>query len=252
LVDIRENRKLRSNEVFRQYDAAGAVFDELPAPTRADCHYLITAWSPADEDLSDPENGAHGGTGEEHELLHQVASVLNDHQPLVPNAVFGGTFPGGFDNDLKTEALPTQLLPVEGFPKYAEFWGTMGPNQAWKPAVYLVVTVPLRVAKRMAGPPVTTLGADWRPDWDQPGDLVLDIGGLVFDGTNTVAGATVRLENLAGGVVQTNTSDDLGRFRFARLSEQKYVLRAWVTGIGDDARQVDVPSPAGEYDLHLT
>ncbi len=252
LVDVRENRRLRSNEVLREYDPAGGVVDEWPAPTRADCHYLITAWSTADEDLADPENGAHGRSGEEHQILHEVASVLNAHQPLVPAAVFGGAFPTGFDNDLKAETLPTELLPVEGFPKYAEFWGTMGQLHPWKPAVYLVVTVPLRVAKRTLGPPVTTVFGEYRPDWERTGELLLDIGGTVLDGSSPVRGASVRLESPAGALLQSATSDELGRFRFARIGSQPYVLRAWATGVGDDERDVDVPSPSGEYDLHLT
>src|SRR6266498_3376631 len=66
LVDLRENRKLRSNERVRTVEN-GIVADE-PVPARLDCHYLVTAWSPATE--------GQGRTAEEHELLHQVVSVL--------------------------------------------------------------------------------------------------------------------------------------------------------------------------------
>lgn len=254
LVDLRENRKLRSNEVFRDYDASGGLIDEWPAPARADCHYLITAWSNADEELSDPDNGVLGKTGEEHEMLHEAASILSDTQPLVPRSVFGGTMPTGFDPDLADETLPTTVLPIDGFPKYAEFWGTMGAGTSpWKPAVYLVVTIPLRVKRRTAGPPVTTMFSDWRQDWKKPGELLIDIGGTVTKAGEPVAGAWVALETPAQELIQSATSDKLGHFVFTRVVSGQYRLRAVAASEGADERpDVYVPSPTGEYDLHLT
>src|SRR5689334_3245941 len=43
LIDLRENRKLRSNERVRTFDQ-GFVY-ETPIPVRLDCHYLISAYS---------------------------------------------------------------------------------------------------------------------------------------------------------------------------------------------------------------
>jgi hypothetical protein len=37
-----------------------------------------------------------------------------------------------------------------------------------------------------------------------------------------------------------------------RVEPQQYWLRAGAGGVGDDERQIDVPSLTGEYDLHLT
>src|SRR5687768_10312129 len=47
LVDLRENRKLRSNERVRTAPENGTVYTQ-PAPARMDCHYLISAWSPTE------------------------------------------------------------------------------------------------------------------------------------------------------------------------------------------------------------
>jgi hypothetical protein len=47
LVDLRENRKLRSNEQVRSIEN-GVVYED-PAPTRLDCHYLISGWSPTEQ-----------------------------------------------------------------------------------------------------------------------------------------------------------------------------------------------------------
>src|SRR5689334_24532296 len=45
LVDVRENRVLRSNERLRDFQNGSIT--ETRAPRRMDCHYLISAWSPA-------------------------------------------------------------------------------------------------------------------------------------------------------------------------------------------------------------
>jgi hypothetical protein len=255
LVDLRENRKLRSTELFREYDAATGTITETPSPTRVDCHYLITAWSNATENLADPEHGHHGKTGEEHAILHEVASLLNMHQPLVPADVFGGAFPPGFDLDLRNVTLPTLLLPVDGFPKFAEFWGTMTDVHPWKPAIYYVVTLPLRVPTHPFGPPVTTLFADYREDWSEDGDLLIDFGGTVLDKHGVAAsGAWVRLEAVVppGRLVRAATTDDDGHFLFTRVLAQAYLLRAGLTGVGTAGAPIDVPAPSGLYDLQLT
>ncbi|MCA9620775.1 MAG: DUF4255 domain-containing protein [Myxococcales bacterium] len=45
LVELRENRELRSNERTRELD--NGLVTETKAPRRVNCHYWITAWSPA-------------------------------------------------------------------------------------------------------------------------------------------------------------------------------------------------------------
>ena len=67
LVDMRENRKLRSNERSRE-NHNGVVIEE-PAPARMDCHYLISAFSTAEPQLEP--------TLDEHTLLYAVAAVLH-------------------------------------------------------------------------------------------------------------------------------------------------------------------------------
>ena len=82
LVDLRENRKLRSNERVRTTDGNGYVFEER-VPDRLDCHYLISAWSPATlaPPLVDP-------TLDEHALLYEVAAALMLNAPFNPTRVY--------------------------------------------------------------------------------------------------------------------------------------------------------------------
>lgn len=246
LVDMRENRALRSNQRVRTF-ANGTVRDE-PAPPRMDCHFLLSAWSPAAATQQvDP-------TPEEHQLLYEVTAALLDFSPLnaaevygpmAPNPAWPADFQRFFDDD-----LPTTVLPVEGFVKLAEFWGTMDQPQPWRPAVYLVVTVPV-LPRRPAieGPAVTTI----RTDFGRPGALDEQrylVGGAVRDALGTpVPLAWLRLETAAGIELLTTTADSAGAFRIAGLAPGAYTLRFASPQHGAQSRAIAVPSPSGEYDL---
>jgi hypothetical protein len=211
------------------------------APGRLDCHYLISAWSNATEDQ--------GKTLEEHQLLHEAVAALLNAQPLQPSAVFGAhPFPIGFPVALADDELPVTIAPEDGFPKLPEFWGTMGQGVAWKPAVWLVITVPVPYATHDAGPMVTTMFSAYRPGVEE----LLDIGGQVLAAGAPVPGAAVRLLARPGDVrVQATAADELGRFRFTSVRAGAYRLRAGAQGVGSDDRTIDIPSNTGEYDLHL-
>jgi hypothetical protein len=257
LFEMRENRRLRTNERERRIENGITV--DMPAPRRVDCHYLITAWSAASV------TPAVEPTLDEHQLLYEVTAALIAHESLVPRQVFApGALPAGFPPALADAELPTTLLPVEGFAKYAEFWGTMGNVHPWKPAVYLVVTLPVLLKPQEAGPPVTTLsttlGVAGRPETMAQ---QLHIGGLVLDAraapAQPVARAWVRLETDTGnpaveGVpLGTGETDGLGRFRFGPLPAGQYRLRVRARGLGEQLRGgIPVPSPSGAYDVQFT
>lgn len=256
MVDIRENRKLRSN--YRE--PSGVVDGEVlftPAPARVDCHYLITAWSPAQS------NPAVEPTADEHALLYATMAVLMEFNPLNAVTVYG---PGDpilpLLPDLFKTDLPMQVLPVDGFIKQPEFWGTMGENHRWRPAIYLIVTLPLGMPTRSAGPQVTTREAAFGRS-NVPGELtgepefLYQIGGMVLDATAAppvpVAGAWVRLLDALGQASQVTRSDTAGRYSFNRVPPNDYQLEARATGFAvPPARPITVPSGSGEYDLTLT
>jgi hypothetical protein len=253
LVDVRQNRKLRSNA--RERTLADGVWYEEPAPDRVDFHYLITAWSPATD--------AEDRTQAEVALLYEVLAVLLDNSPLNPSRVLNPTALSAIDPLIQEADLPTQVASVEGFPKLAEFWGTMGTDYRWKPVVYLIVTLPVARRSRMAGPMVTTCITEYRLDgspetaevWIQIGGTVLDATGVLPDGSPTppvpLPGAWVRLENLSGEALQTTQTNEVGRFSFSGLRPGRYQLnwRATNWPVPPGPRVIDVPSPSGEYDL---
>lgn len=249
LVDLRENRKLRSNEKTRTIAANGDV-SETPAPRRIDCHYLISAWSPADV------TPAIEPTLDEHAALYLVASSLTQHDPLLATAIYApGPVPPTFPPEFAEAQLPIAVVPPEGFIKLAEFWGTMGEKHRWKPVVYLIVTIPVLPPSQLAGPIVTTSFAEVLvTDVPASGETLLQIGGTVRDTQAPplpIAGAWIELLNLGGIRLQLTVSDAAGHFTFTRLAAGAYRLCASRAGFGVSTRDVSVPSPTGEYDLQL-
>lgn len=256
LIDVRENRKLRSNQVTR---AVGDGFvAESFAPMRLDCHYLITAWSPADV------SPAIEPAMDEHKLLYEVAAVLANHQPLVPSNVYTGGLPLGFPEAIADAALPIEFVPVEGFSKYAEFWGTMGASKPWRPAIQLVVTLPILYEPGDPVPFVTTQLSNYRIGENDAGTQ-MRIGGYVLDAISPgadgapvpVQGAWVELEALTGERLQLTRTNGSGQFEFGELrpagsvdgTPHTYRLRAHSIGYPETTRELQFPSPSGVYDL---
>jgi hypothetical protein len=246
LVDIRENRKLRTNERERRFDN-GMVYEE-PAPTKLDCHYLISSWSPT---TISPQVKP---TADEHVLLYQVAAVLINTAPFNPSRMYPplsnplNAWPQRF----RDADLPAVVTPAEGFPKLAEFWGTMGHGHRWKPVIYLIVTIPVELIENVAGPMVTTRITEYRQTGKpETAEVWIQIGGTVYDSAgNAVAKAWVRLETLAEDPLQTTETDEKGRFTFLNLSAGKYQLH--VRALGKKITPtIDVPSPTGNYDVTL-
>ena len=253
LVDLRENRKLRANTRLPDAVVNGSVEIKV-APARLDCHYLITAWSPAQP------GPAVEPTVDEHLLLYQATAVLMNNLPLNPSHIYApGSPPLLATPDLIREAdLPTQILPAEGFPKLSEFWGATGANHRWKPAIYLVVTLPVALQREVAGPMVTTLITEYRQAGQpQTAAIRIEIGGHVRDNSVNpavpVPDAWVRLERIDGTPLQTTHTNDQGRFAFGELTPGPYRLQWRAEGFAPPPapRVIEIPSPTGEYDLLL-
>jgi hypothetical protein len=248
LVDLRENRALRDPQwdlVFQN----GQPQREA-APVRVDCQYLISAWSPA---VVTP---AVEPTLDEHALLYHAMGALTNADPLNPSQVYpaGSAALAGVDPLIRDADLPVQIVPAEGYPKLAEFWGPMGANSRSKPAIYYIVTVPVALRRQVAGPLVTTRIIEFRQDGDPAtAEQWLQIAGTVSDPTRApVDGALVTLSGAGGRVLGTVTTGADGRFTFGGLGFDGYAIHAEKPTVGTADETTAAPSPTGDYDLTLT
>ena len=251
LFDLRENRKRRSNARVRVGVESGQVV-QAPAPARVDFHYLVTAWSPA------TLTPAVEPTLDEQVLLYEALAVLMQNAPLNPSRIYppGSGALAAVPELIREVDLPTQVVPPDGFPKMAEFWGTMGTGHRWKPGIYLVVTLPVILLREIAGPMVTTRITEYRrTGHPETAETWIQIGGHVLDATVDppvpVPDAWVQLETTGGEPLQATETSELGRFTFERLHAGQYQLRWRATGhaLPVAPRTITVPSPSGEYDL---
>jgi len=245
LVDIRENRLLRSDERVR--DVQSRMITDRPRPRRIDCHYLISAWSPATVTPNiEP-------TADEHALLYKTIGTLMNAEPFVATNIYApNPLPAGFPTEIADVELPTTILPVDGFPKIAEFWGTFGTVHPWRPMIYFIATLPVILTQEILGPMVTTRITEYRqPNRAGVSETVIEIGGTVIAAGNPLAGAWVRLEDMAAVPVTVATTDSDGRFIFGGLKQGTYVLRVRAQGFSEATRTVDVPSASGDYDVQL-
>jgi hypothetical protein len=248
LVDLRENRKLRTNE--RERMVVDKDIFEVHPPRRVDCHYLISAWSPV------AVTAAIDPTLDEHALLAEAARVLGASDELDPVAIYALSNPPALPPAaIAEERFPLTLLPVEGFPKYAEFWGTMGEKNRWKPCIYAVITVPLKEMPTRAGPMVTTALFNTGVTGERGTfNTLIQFGGTVrasaAPNAPVVPGAWVDLRS--GGVRrQLIRTDSQGRFLFVQVAPGAYDLRVSATGLGSVNASIDVPSNTGSYDVHF-
>jgi hypothetical protein len=245
LTDLRENRVYRTNE--RTRDLQNGIYSDAQAPRRMDCHYLISAWSPA------TKHPAVEPTVDEHLLLYLTTTALMDAEPFVPSAILVPSVIPPYWDVIANEELPSVILPVEGFSKLAEFWGATK-TVHWKPAVYLVVTLPVVMPTLIAGPMVTATITEYELSGDtQPAETMVQIAGSVITGTppQIVTGAWVRLENAASNPIATTTTDVDGHFTFIGLQQGNYTLRVRAQGFAEASRAIPVPSPTGNYDVPL-
>lgn len=254
LVDLRENRKLRSNDRVERPEN-GLIVSE-PAPARLDCHYLISAYSPYD-DITEQIQPAL----DEHDLLYQVSAALMRSGPLNPSRIYAANpaAPNNWPARYWEHDLPLAVAPVEGFGKLAEFWGTMGQRHRWKPVLYVIVTVPVDLVTEVSGQPVVALITEHRlmGSAAPAGEVWIQIGGRVLRRQQPnnrlvpVQDAWVRLATVAGQPLRTTQSDAEGQFIFGGLTQGFYQLQARAVGLGPfGPLTIEVPPTQPDaYDL---
>jgi hypothetical protein len=251
MIELKENREMHSCGRTRVTNAG--IVNETPLPRYVDVHYLVTAWDPA------PPSPAVEPTVVEHELLWGVIAALMDADPLTPQKIYAPSpLPGGFPALIANAEIPTVTIPHDGFGKHAEFWGTMpGHNHPWRPAVILVLTLPVTLPVVEVSPMVTTRITEYPTPGSGTLELWAEIGGTVYDATVTppveVPGASVAIFNTSGVQVAATTTDTHGRFIFNLLRPGNYQLQFSAASKPVAApRNITVPSPTGEYNLKFT
>jgi hypothetical protein len=252
LVDLREDRHRRSNEIRIEHDPTRRVL----SPYLLRCDYLLSAWNSA------KDSSAVQATTAEHGLLGRVVRTLVERAPLTPAAVLVPAELAGLPSAWREDTFDTEVLPPEGFTKIPEFWGTMGRAAPWRPVVWLTVTVPVAPEPTLVDGTVTTIitsAGRGRPAQDA--ETLLGVGGLVLDATGAhaaapvpVGEALVTLADPAGTLLGRALTDADGRFVLDGVPPGTYDLVARATALRPTAPlSVTLPAAAaGPLELQFT
>jgi hypothetical protein len=237
LYDIRENRKLRSNEKLIQRNPDGSV-SQKKSPPRIDCAYIITAWNKTTAS-NDEDNEL-----QEHRLLSQVLRVLL-RNPSIPLEYLHGVLKG------QEPGLPVVAAQQNGLPDAMEFWNAL--NSPARPSINCVITFSLDSDQWITGPMVIAKVTDYMQMGD-PGtrERVVQIAGRVTDAADPdqgIEGAWVRIHELQ----ITETTDSDGYYTISNLPAGNFSFRV---NAKDYRRKIlvrDIPPSAGQnYDFQLT
>ena len=239
--------EVRENTNFRRSNWDTVILSDHTAvlskpPTYFDCHYLISAWSPAED------SEAISPVRDEHELLAEALRVLMRNPDVIP-AVLG--IPGGGAVFQEAHIYLT-VAPPEAPRVLNDFWSTM--KLPWRPAIQLVATAPLDLL--LDSPPaplLTTFVQRYVLIGGAVGnvDERIQIGGWVLRNSDNspIAGATVR--RVATG--EEALTDAQGRYTFAGLRRGVHRLRAEATGFTASERDLDLPvAPPDDHIFKLS
>jgi hypothetical protein len=245
LVDLREDRHHRSNEIRIERQP----LRRRHAPFLMTCHYLLSAWNSAKESETVP------AASREHALLGQVVAALLERAPLTPSEVLLPSELGSLPAGWREKSFDTDVLPPEGFTKIPEFWGTMGRATPWRPVAWIAVTVPVSPAPTLIEGIMTTLITSLESGVKMPGttpaETLVSIGGRVLDGTGANAGspvsvaeAVVTLSTPAGTLMARTLTSDSGEFVITGIVPGDYLIATRATGFPPSAPMpLTIPSP---------
>jgi hypothetical protein len=224
LYDIRENTELRRNEWVVERDNNGRA-TKKKAPARIDLAYLVTAWTSTVED--------------EHRLLWRVLWALF-RNPVLPEEILQGSLKEA------TVPIPTSIAQPDKIPNIADLWGVL--DNELKPAIHLVVTLPLDLAQVITGPLVLTkrIRVERGTTGEGPFQEITQIAGTVRDEEgHPIAGAMVSVK----GTGFTTVTDEEGRYTFPNLPEGRYTLV--VSAPGRESREHSITVLSERYDLKI-
>jgi hypothetical protein len=228
LYELRENAGARRAEWDSLPQPDGSTIFARP-PASIDCHYIISAWSAAED------SEALTPMLDEHRVLAEALRILLANPEVVPAergmAVGGPVF-------LNSQVTLTVAAP-EPARVLNDFWTTM--KQPWRPAIQLVATAPLDllVAEPPAPAVLTLVQRYLLVGGGGVAEERISAGGYVLRAADDSPLARASVRHLVSGV--ETLTDARGRFLFDGLARGSHALRVTALGFAPREQSLDLP-----------
>lgn len=232
LYEVLENRDLRDSRPIVERD--GDRFTTRPAPLRADCSYIVTAWDAAQQGAT--------RVAAEHRLLAQALAWLSRFG-TIPDRYLQGLL-GSPERLYPPPALVAQRDPNQNA---GDFWVAMGIPP--RPAFAVTATIELGLGEPTYGDLVTTrftrftVAGSHDEAWIQIGGRIVDK--VAGDG---IPDAVVDVTDLQ---LRTRSGPE-GRYSFPRVPPGPHTVRVVGRGFVPKTQPVVVPARPEDYLVELT
>lgn len=219
LLELKENVELRRNDPQRNLN--GTKVEDQKPPLYVDLYYLITFYNNENQSVI------------EHRYLEATLLALYDFPNLAANFISN-------DNTI-VKQISLELFPKPFIDEQSgyQLWSAI--DQDARPYISLKVTLPLE-SKVVTSDEIVQVKSIGYEALNEVHNRLYLHGRVVYKNgstTNAIEGATIKIKEEGGGIIDQTMTDGLGRFEFEALKNEEK-MTVVVDAAGYSSKEIEL------------